>query len=132
MTKSRFALLLSPILLAASTLLLSCGSAYSPPPPPPATGYTLVWSDEFNGADGTSPDSSKWTYDTGGKGWGNSELECYTNLTQNAQMKGGNLVITAMHQPGYACSGGTMNDYTSARLKSRDFSARPTAALKRA
>jgi beta-glucanase (GH16 family) len=108
------------ILLATPLLLISCGSAYSPPPPPPpSSGYTLVWSDEFNGADGSSPDSSKWTYDTGGKGWGNSELECYTNLAQNAQMKGGNLVITAMNQPGYACNDGTFRDYTSARLKTQ-------------
>jgi beta-glucanase (GH16 family) len=117
MTKFKLAPSLVLILLAAALLLLSCGSAYSPPPPPPATGYTLVWSDEFNGADGTSPDSSKWTYDTGGKGWGNKELECYTNLTQNAKIVGGNLVITAMNQPGYACSGGT--DYTSARLRTQ-------------
>ena len=110
---------LIPILSAAALLLLSCGSAYNSPSPPPATGYTLVWSDEFSGADGTSPDSSKWTYDTGGNGWGNNELECYTNLAQNAQMKGGNLVITAMHQPAYACSDGTMRDYTSARLKTQ-------------
>jgi beta-glucanase (GH16 family) len=119
MTKFKLAPSLVLILLAAALLLLSCGSAYSPPPPPPATGYTLVWSDEFNGADGTSPDSSKWTYDTGGKGWGNKELECYTNLTQNAKIVGGNLVITAMNQPGYACSGGTTNDYTSARLRTQ-------------
>ena len=97
-------------------LLLSCGGGATLQPPPTG-GFTLVWSDEFNGADGTSPDSSKWTYDTGGKGWGNNELECYTNLTQNAQMKGSNLVITAMHQPAYACSDGTTRDYTSARLK---------------
>ncbi|HUC53358.1 MAG TPA: glycoside hydrolase family 16 protein [Candidatus Cybelea sp.] len=103
--------------LAVALLLLSCGSATPMQSPPPPAGYTLAWSDEFNGADGTSPDSSKWTYDTGGSGWGNNELECYTNLTQNAQMKGGNLVITAMHQPAYACSDGTTRDYTSARLK---------------
>ncbi len=102
---------------AAALLLLSCGGATLPPAP--ATGFKLVWSDEFNGDDGSSPDSSKWTYDTGGKGWGNNELECYTNLTQNAQMKGGNLVITAMHQPAYACDGGTAKDYTSARLKTQ-------------
>ncbi len=87
--------------------------------PPPAKEWTLVWSDEFNGADGSAPDSTKWTYDVGGKGWGNSELECYTNLAQNAQVKGGNLVITAMRQPAYACSDGTTRDYTSARLKTQ-------------
>jgi beta-glucanase (GH16 family) len=108
------------VVLGAVPLLLSCGSvATLQPPPPPATGFTLVWSDEFNGADGTAPDSSKWTYDTGGKGWGNNELECYTNLTQNAQIKGGNLVITSMNQPAYACSDGTTRDYTSARLKTQ-------------
>jgi beta-glucanase (GH16 family) len=119
MTKFKLAPSLVLILLATALLLISCGSAYTPPPPPPTTGYTLVWSDEFNGADGTSPDSSKWTYDTGGKGWGNNELECYTNLAQNAQMKGGNLVITAMNQPAYACSDGTFGDYTSARIKTQ-------------
>ena len=107
-----------PILLAASVLSLSCGSGATLQPPP-AAGFKLVWSDEFNGADGSSPDSSKWTYDIGGNGWGNNELECYTNLTQNAQVKGGNLVITSMRQLSYACSDGTTRDYTSARLKTQ-------------
>ncbi len=119
MSKFRLAPPLVLILLATALLLISCGSAYSPPPPPPppTSGFTLVWSDEFNGADGTSPDSSKWTYDTGGNGWGNHELECYTSLAQNAQMMGGNLVITAKNQPAYRCSDSTTRDYTSARLK---------------
>jgi beta-glucanase (GH16 family) len=95
---------------------MSCGGGATLQPPPTG-GFTLVWNDEFNGADGTSPDASKWNYNTGGNGWGNNELECYTNLAQNAQVKGGNLVITAMHQPAYACSDGTTRDYTSARLK---------------
>jgi beta-glucanase (GH16 family) len=86
--------------------------------PPPVTGYTLVWSDEFNGADGSSPDSSKWTYDTGGKGRGNKELECYTNRTQNAQIKGGNLVITAQKES-LTCSDGVASNYTSARIKTQ-------------
>jgi beta-glucanase (GH16 family) len=114
--------------LVAALLLssISCGCCIAcdpkKPRPPLTSGYALVWSDEFNGADGSAPDPKKWTYDTGGKGWGNNELECYTNLTQNAQMKGGNLVITAMHQPGYSCNGSggtTTNDYTSARLKTQ-------------
>ena len=119
--KPRFTLrpsVLAVLLLAMAVLLLSCGGGATLQPPP-ATGFTLVWSDEFSGADGSAPDSSKWTYDTGGKGWGNNELECYTNLPQNAQIKGGNLVITALQQPGYSCSGGTTNNYTSARLKTQ-------------
>src|SRR5258708_31956712 len=94
---------LIPVLSAAAlTCFLSCGChVYRDPVRSLAWnhGYTLVWSDEFNGTDGTSPDASKWTYDTGGKGWGNNELECYTNLALNPQVKGHNLAITAMHQP---------------------------------
>jgi len=74
--------------------------------------YKVVWSDEFNGSTGAAPDSSKWTYDVGGNGWGNSELEYYTSGNANASMDGtGNLVITAKSQ---SMSG--MN-YTSARIK---------------
>ena len=103
-------------LLATAILLLSCGSATSVLPPPPATGYKLVWSDDFSGADGTSPDSSKWTYDIGGNGWGNNELEYYTNRTQNAQIKSGNLVITTQKET-YTGADGVTRNYTSARLK---------------
>ena len=74
--------------------------------------YKLVWSDEFNGAAGTALDTAKWTYDVGGNGWGNSELEYYTNGTANAAMDGnGNLAITVKKE---SMSG--MN-YTSARVK---------------
>src|SRR5215467_6949410 len=108
------------LLLAAIVLSsLSCGGG-APLQPPSAKGWTLVWSDEFNGPDGSAPDSSKWTYDTGGKGWGNSELECYTNSSQNAQIQGGNLVITARQQA-ITCSDGTASSYTSARLKTQSL-----------
>jgi beta-glucanase (GH16 family) len=108
---------LVPILLAGALLFFSCGGGAMLQPPPPAS-YKLVWSDEFSGADGTSPDSSKWTYDTGGNGWGNNELEYYTNRTQNAQIKGGNLVITAQKET-YTGSDGVTRNYTSARLKTQ-------------
>ncbi len=32
-------------------------------------GWALTWSDEFNGADGTAVDASKWVNETGGNGW---------------------------------------------------------------
>lgn len=61
----------------------------------PAPGE-LVWSDEFNGPAGTAPDPGKWTHDTGGSGWGNGELQYYTNSTNNAAADGqGNMAITA-------------------------------------
>ena len=115
--------------LSTTTVLACClgcgGSAdrlaipTAPPPPSPA-GWTLVWSDEFSGPDGSAPDPSKWTYDTGGKGWGNTELECYTNRLQNAQINRGNLVITAQQENApFVCSDGSTNSYTSARLKTQ-------------
>ena len=65
-----------------------------PNPARPETLWRLVWSDEFNGADGSAPDPNKWAFDLGGGGWGNNELETYTNRLANAQVTGGNLVIT--------------------------------------
>jgi beta-glucanase (GH16 family) len=68
----------------------------------------LVWADEFNynGA----PDSSKWTYDIGGSGWGNHELEYYTDRIRNAVVKNGNLHIIALKE-NFKGMG-----YTSARI----------------
>ena len=78
-----------------------------------SSGWKVVWSEEFNGAAGTSPDSAKWNYDLGGGGWGNQELESYTSSTNNVYQDGnGNLVIQALKTPG--------NTYTSARLKTQD------------
>ena len=70
----------------------------------------MVWSDDFNGTTGTLPDDSKWTYDLGNNnGWGNAELENYTNNPENVSLDGnGNLVITAIKNG---------NSYTSARIK---------------
>lgn len=69
----------------------------------------LVWSDEFNYSG--LPDASKWGYEVGGKGWGNNELEYYTNAdTSNALVKNGVLSITARKNKF------ENRDYTSARL----------------
>ncbi|MFC0529271.1 family 16 glycosylhydrolase [Phytohabitans kaempferiae] len=78
----------------------------------------LTWSDEFNGAAGSAPDPGKWRYDIGGGGWGNNEMQYYTNSTRNAALDGaGNLVITARREnpANYQCHYGTCQ-YTSARL----------------
>jgi beta-glucanase (GH16 family) len=87
-----------------------------PTPPPPA--WNLTWRDEFSGPDGSLPDSSKWTYDLGGNGWGNHELESYTKRAENARIQGGNLVITAQKET-YTGSDGITLNYTSARLKTQ-------------
>jgi hypothetical protein len=79
----------------------------------PVTDYTnLVFSDEFN-TEG-APNPAKWSYDTGAGGWGNSELQYYTNSATNATVIGGNLKITAKAES----FGGS--NYTSARLKSEN------------
>ena len=79
---------------------------HSPSNPP--EGMTLVWSDEF---DGTSIDMSNWTHELGAGGWGNNELQAYTNDPQNSFISEGNLVIAAMAEGA---------GYTSARMVTRD------------
>jgi len=72
-------------------------------------GYDLVWSDEFNG---DTIDTSNWTYDIGGWGWGNGEAEYYTDRPENARVENGLLVIEARFERF------ENSYYTSARLKS--------------
>ncbi len=72
-------------------------------------GWKLSWSDEFNKSG--LPDSSKWSYNTGGHGWGNNELQYYTeNDTLNAKVEAGVLKIIARKQIR------ENRQYTSARL----------------
>ncbi len=55
-----------------------------------ALTYDMVWNDEFE-VDG-APDPMKWSYETGGHGWGNQELQYYTD-GENVEVKDGKLVI---------------------------------------
>jgi beta-glucanase (GH16 family) len=75
-----------------------------------ATAPTLAWSDEFDRAG--APDPAKWGYDigTGANGWGNNELQFYTNRLENAYVDNGTLKIKAIKEN---FSGSA---YTSARL----------------
>lgn len=71
-----------------------------------------AWSDEF---DYTGlPNSTKWGYDIGGSGWGNNELQYYTDVINNAKVENGILTITARKE--------TManRNYTSARLVTKN------------
>jgi beta-glucanase (GH16 family) len=106
-----------PILLIS---MVSCSKKtpvmpdFKPLVVPPKTysfDTTVAWGDEFS-ADG-APDPAKWQYDTGGGGFGNNELEYYTNTTNNAYIKNGMLNITAKKE-----SMGGMN-YTSSRMASK-------------
>jgi beta-glucanase (GH16 family) len=81
-----------------------------------ASKWTLVWKDEFNGPDGSMPDPDKWTMVRDGSGFGNQELQYYTDLPSNVHIAKGNLVITARKEQ-YTGADGISRDYTSARLQ---------------
>jgi beta-glucanase (GH16 family) len=102
--------------------LLSCSkkkdsaSPNIPPPSPPIDKNwkfetTPAWAEEFNYTG--LPDATTWGYDLGGGGWGNNELQNYTNRIENAEVAAGVLTLTARKE----ALGGS--DYTSARLISK-------------
>lgn len=93
----------------------------APPDPGPA-GWTLAWSDEFDGPAGAAPNPQNWGHDIGGGGWGNAEWEYYTDSRENSALDGaGNLVITALptDTASLQCWYGPCT-YTSARLLSKN------------
>lgn len=78
----------------------------------PERSWELTWSDDFNGTAGSSPDNTKWNFDlgTGTNGWGNFELQTYTNQPANIKLDGsGKLLITASNASGF----------TSARINTK-------------
>jgi len=80
-----------------------------------ATFSNLVMQDEFD-VDGTL-NSSLWTYDigTGMNGWGNNELQYYTDRPENVTVQNGVLIITARQEDFNGAA------YTSARIKTEDL-----------
>ena len=74
--------------------------------------WDLVWSDEFDGA-GPNPNPAHWTYDIGGGGWGNNELQFHTDRRENSYVDGGFLYIVAKKEKF------RNRKYTSARLKTQ-------------
>jgi beta-glucanase (GH16 family) len=76
--------------------------------------WELSWSDEFDGNQGELPDTNYWNFDIGNgdNGWGNAELQSYTQDTANIQMDGkGNLLITALNNG---------SSYSSARINTKN------------
>ena len=87
------------------------GAVGTQPPAGAPPGFSrLVWSDEFTGS---TINSANWSFETGGGGWGNNELENYTNRPENARISNGVLVIEARRES----FGGSA--YTSARMKTQ-------------
>jgi beta-glucanase (GH16 family) len=69
-----------------------------------------VWSDEFDGPAGQSPDSTRWTFDIG-TDWGNAQLEYDTDRPENVSLDGqGRLAITALEEDYLG------REYTSGRI----------------
>ena len=116
-------------------MAFACGShppvivvPIAPPPPgspPPPPVWVQVWNDEFDGAAGTSVDTTKWVFDLGDGcpnvcGWGNNEKEYYTKDTANIRLNGeGQLQIVARVAPaGLTCYYGACL-YTSAKITTR-------------
>ena len=85
-------------------------------------GLKLVWSDEFNGPAGQAVNSADWSFNLGNgdaspPGWGNQELQYYTDSTNNVRMDGqGNLEIVARREPSGPCWNGRNCDFTSGRI----------------
>ncbi|MCU0342620.1 MAG: glycoside hydrolase family 16 protein [Ignavibacterium sp.] len=105
----------SLILLVCALILISVPSCDNPLDPP-VPSWQIVWQDEFDGAEGQSPDPANWAFDvgTGNNGWGNQELQYYTDREENVSLDGaGNLVITARRES----FGG--QPFTSARIKTQ-------------
>jgi len=121
---TRTALLIAA--LAAAGLIPSMRGAAEPPAAraaaakPANSEWKLVWSDEFNG---TEIDRTKWDFESGNGfktdngqwvgGWGNNELEYYTDRPENAYIKDGALHIRAVKENYKGCK------YTSSRLRTR-------------
>jgi beta-glucanase (GH16 family) len=109
------------VVIIISAGIISCSGKKDAKPyvsiltPPVDKGWsfdsTADWSDEFNYTG--KPDTGKWGYDLGGGGWGNAELEDYTDSASNVSVANGYLTITARKQ-----NLAGMN-YTSARVVSK-------------
>lgn len=107
----------------AVAVLSGCGVTPSEPVEPP---LPPLWSDEFDGAAGERPDSTVWVTEIGNLengGWGNNELQYYTDSPANSFLDGdGNLVIAALPAPAGAqlpCITGGSCPFTSARLTTK-------------
>lgn len=116
-TPSRRRLAAVTVALAVlAALLVHVAVSASAAVPPTPSGWSLVWSDDFNGTAGAPPSSADWIVDTGhaypgGPGnWGTGEIQNYTGASSNLGLDGaGNLRIT----PQRSSSG----EWTSARVE---------------
>jgi len=123
-----------PLALAAATVLAATAvvaAVDAGPPadaavPPPPSGWTTVWSDDFNGAAGSLPSAANWIIDTGTSypggppNWGTGERQTYTNNPANLSLDGqGNLRITPLRDGA--------GNWTSGRIETQRANFKPAA-----
>ena len=77
-------------------------------------GWDIVWQDEFDGA---SLDINKWSHEVGGHGFGNNELQYYTDDSSNSFVDNGILHIRAKYEPAGIGSPNNLRNFSSARLR---------------
>jgi beta-glucanase (GH16 family) len=116
------------IVILAGPVVAFNALAAAPPPPP---GWTLVWSDDFNGAANTRVDAGNWLYSLGrgypggAPNWGTGEVETMTDSTANVRQDGaGRLLITPLRD--------SAGNWTSGRIETQrtDFAAPPGGKLR--
>ncbi|MGQ9483155.1 glycoside hydrolase family 16 protein [Chloroflexus sp.] len=92
--------------------LVGCSAMRTTPvigePTPIPSPWTLVWSDEF---ESETLHPQNWLFDKGAGGWGNNELQYYSNRPENIRIEDGVLIIEARNEEYTAW------EYTSARIK---------------
>jgi Ricin-type beta-trefoil lectin domain/Glycosyl hydrolases family 16 len=108
LTKGNAAVAASQAATAGQAAAVQQAAAPAAVPAPPS-GWSTVFSDDFNGASGSGP-SSSWIYDTGpGSNFGTGEIETMTNSSSNVHLDGnGDLDITAL---------GSGSSWTSGRIQ---------------
>jgi beta-glucanase (GH16 family) len=110
------------VTLAGLLVYVAANASASVPATP--SGWSLVWSDDFNGASGAAPSPDNWIVDTGhaypgGPGnWGTGEIQNYTAASSNLSLDGaGNLRITPLRS--------SSGEWTSARIETRRADFKP-------
>ena len=99
--------------------ILGCNEAGTPSKIPPANdwdleGWKLVWNDEF---ESSSINKDKWSFEEGGHGWGNNELQYYSDSDSTAFIRNGKLVLRADIVPQGIGASDNLRYFSSARLR---------------
>jgi beta-glucanase (GH16 family) len=127
MSRRALSLVAVAVLSAGAVVLTTQNAQASIPAAPP--GFTLTWSDDFDGASGSGIDQGQWKYDTGpGSSFGTGEIETMTSSTSNVYRDGqGHLVLQALHSGSDARSG-----WTSGRVETQaaTFGAEPGGVVR--